>query len=136
MLPVVTVNWIAILVAAIAWMIIGFLWFGPIFGKAWMKGMGAKMPSKMPKGMEKNYIIAFIGALITMYVFSWAIHAMSIMDAGTVLTFAFFTWLGFFATTALGGVLWEGKSWTWYAINTLYYLVSLGIAGIILITWY
>ena len=37
-------NWIAIVVATAAAMVIGFLWYGPVFGKAWMalsgRGMG------------------------------------------------------------------------------------------------
>ena len=37
-------NWIAIIVATAAAMVIGFLWYGPVFGKAWMalsgRGMG------------------------------------------------------------------------------------------------
>src|SRR5216117_550063 len=37
-------NWVAIIVATVAAMVIGFLWYGPVFGKSWMtlsgRGMG------------------------------------------------------------------------------------------------
>ncbi len=33
-------NWIAVLVAALAGFVVGGLWYGPLFGKAWMKARG------------------------------------------------------------------------------------------------
>ena len=40
MMPTITVNYIAVLVCAIAAMPVGFLWFGPLFGKTWARHMG------------------------------------------------------------------------------------------------
>jgi hypothetical protein len=31
------INWIAFVVAALSTLVVGFLWYGPLFGKAWMK---------------------------------------------------------------------------------------------------
>ncbi|MDO8488446.1 MAG: DUF1761 family protein [bacterium] len=36
----VPVNYLAILAAAVLSMVLGFLWFGPLFGQTWMKLMG------------------------------------------------------------------------------------------------
>ncbi|HLD39833.1 MAG TPA: DUF1761 family protein, partial [Candidatus Nanoarchaeia archaeon] len=33
-------NYLAVLVAAIAAYVVGFLWYGPVFGKKWMALMG------------------------------------------------------------------------------------------------
>jgi hypothetical protein len=36
-----SLNWLAILVAAISTMVVGFLWYSPLlFAKAWMREMG------------------------------------------------------------------------------------------------
>ena len=40
MLPTFTINYLAILACAIVAMPVGFLWFGPLFGKAWQREMG------------------------------------------------------------------------------------------------
>src|SRR6266478_3785234 len=40
MQPDIQLNYWAILAAVAASMVIGFLWYGPILGKAWMKEMG------------------------------------------------------------------------------------------------
>lgn len=34
-----SINYLAVLIAAVASMIIGFLGYGPLFGKAWMRLM-------------------------------------------------------------------------------------------------
>ena len=48
---------------------------------------------------------------------------------------AFWLWLGFFATTQLGMVMWEGKPVKLYIINTLHHLVSLVVMSAILAVW-
>ena len=40
MLPTMTINYLAVLACAIVAMPVGFLWFGPLFGKAWARHMG------------------------------------------------------------------------------------------------
>jgi hypothetical protein len=35
MMPTFSINYLAILASAIVAMPVGFLWFGPLFGKAW-----------------------------------------------------------------------------------------------------
>ena len=34
------VNWIAIVVCVVAAMALGFVWYGPLFGKLWLELMG------------------------------------------------------------------------------------------------
>ncbi len=36
----VDINYGAVLVAAIIEIVLGFLWYGPFFGKMWMKSIG------------------------------------------------------------------------------------------------
>jgi hypothetical protein len=34
------INWLAVLLAAVAHQAIGFLWYGPLFGRLWMERRG------------------------------------------------------------------------------------------------
>ena len=109
------VNWVALIAAGIASMIVGFIWYGPLFGKMWMKMTGKKeMGDK--KDMPKTYGILFIGSLVTAY-------ALSVL--GPSMQVAFWVWLGFQATLLLHSVLFEGKSWNLYFLNAGHQLVSL-----------
>ena len=140
----ITLHYLAVLVAAIASMVVGFLWYGPLFGKKWMGMMGMTEAdinaAKQNKGgMGKSYVIAFIGSLVTAYVLAHIITMarMAGVSSGVSggITSAFWVWLGFFATTALGGVLWERKSWSLYFLNTIHQLVMLLAMGAILAAW-
>lgn len=139
----IDVNFWAVLVVGIVSMIIGFLWYGPVFGKKWMSMMGYTQEhineAKAKGGMGKSYIIAFIGALITAYVLAHiiAMAQMAGVSSGVSggLQGGFWAWLGFVATVGLGGVLWEGRKWNLYTFNMAYQLVNLLVAGAILGAW-
>src|SRR2546429_5127684 len=69
MQPDIHVNYWAILVAVAATMVLGFLWYGPILGKAWMKEMGIPAGSKPdPKVMRRGLILMLIGSFLTAFV--------------------------------------------------------------------
>ena len=109
------INWVGVISAGVASMIVGFIWYGPLFGKMWMKLTGKKeMADK--KEMPKTYAIIFIASLITAYVLS---------VLGPTMQTAFWVWLGFQATLLLHSVLFEGKSWNLYFLNAGHQLVSL-----------
>lgn len=109
------VNWVAIIAAGIASMAVGFIWYGPLFGKAWMKLTGKKEMADKSK-MPMTYGIMFVASLVTAYVLS---------VLGPNMQTAFWVWLGFQATLLLNSVLFEGKSWELYCLNAGHQLVSL-----------
>lgn len=133
----VQVNFMAVILSAVASMVIGFVWYGPILGKEWMKAMGytAKTLEAAKKGMEKTYALSALGALVMAYVLA---HAASYAGATTAQQGAmvgFWNWLGFVAPVQMTDVLFGSKSWKLYAINTGYQLASLLAMGVILVTW-
>jgi hypothetical protein len=65
------INMVAILVAVVANFILGFVWYTPLFGKAWAKEMGFDMSVKPTGGqMAKGMIIMVIGNFLMAYVFA------------------------------------------------------------------
>lgn len=138
----VPVNYMAVIIAAVVNMVVGFLWFGPVFGKMWIAMMGwtpQQMEEAKKKGMTKSYAIAFFGSLLMAYVL-----AHSLIFAGTYtqtsgisagLMVGVWNWLGFVVPVLFAMVLWEGKSWKLWSLNAGYYLVSLLIMGTILAVW-
>jgi hypothetical protein len=41
-------DWLAILAGSVAIMVLGWLWYGPLFGKMWSKGTGIPMSTGTP----------------------------------------------------------------------------------------
>lgn len=141
-MPAVPINYWAVLVAAIASMVLGFLWYGPLFGKLWMKLSDMKaedMSAAKAKGMGKSYFISFVGSLVMSYVLAHAlVFASAYMKVSGVtvgLSTGFWNWLGFVAPITMGNVLWYGKSWKLWLLNNGYYLLSLLLMGVILAVW-
>jgi hypothetical protein len=138
----VPINYWAVLVAAIAQMILGYLWYGPLFGKPWMAMMGfdpQKIKHAQAKGMGKSYMFMAIGSLIMSWILA---HAIIFASAYLVfygftagITIGFLNWIGFIAPVTLGSVLWEGKPWKLWVLNAGYYLVGLCLMGAILAVW-
>jgi hypothetical protein len=140
----ISINYLAVLGAAAAAVVLGALWFGPLFGKIWMKEMGftkedmekGKTDPAAQKAMMKSYLLVAVGALITAYVMAHSLtFAMSYLNSTgpqAALMGAFWNWLGFTAPALMGSVLWEGKSWKYWAVVAGYYLVSFAIMAVIL----
>ena len=138
----IPINYLAVLAAAVLNMIVGFLWYGPLFGKQWMalSGMSQdKLEAAKQKGMGKSYALMFVGALAMAYVMSHALIFASeyLGEVGVTagLMTGFWNWLGFVAPVTLGTVLWDGKPWGLWILNNAYYLLSLMIMGVILALW-
>ena len=145
--PHIHLNWLAIAAAVVASMFIGFLWFGPIFGKMWAKEMKFAPDFRpTPAVFAKAIILQFIGAVLTVYVLAhseeiwrpfstWGLGTSDGPNAMYGVMCAFFTWIGFYVPQYLGGVAWEFKSWKLFAINAAGGLVTLLGQGMILATW-
>lgn len=140
----VDVNYLAIAASGVASMVIGFLWYGPLFGKPWSKlmGWGDMTPEQLKEKQKKAgpmYAISFVGSLVMAYVLA---HSLAFAQAylGTSgfssgLEAGFWSWLGFVAPVTIGSVLWEGKPMKLWYINASYYLVLLLVMGVILALW-
>ncbi len=140
MQPAVPVNPLAILLCVIASVVIGSLWYGPFFGKQWMKIVGIEMPKtmtpKVKKMMMKSYGIQIVGSIVMAFVMAhsmvFAMAYLGITGVSAGLQGGFWNWLGFVAPVLLGPVIWEGKPWKLWFINAGYHLVNLCVMGVII----
>ena len=145
MQPVIHLNWLAIVAALASSIVIGFLWYGPILGNAWMREMSIAPDFKPDAALlKRSMALMLISALLTAVVLACAIELMrpSTWKAGkdapnAIYGFyvAFFTWIGFYVPMLLGGVAWEGRSWKLFGINAGYHFVTLLAAAMILVFW-
>jgi hypothetical protein len=134
-------NWLAILVAAISTMVVGFLWYSPIlFAKPWMREMGYDPNDKaktqeMQKSAGPAYAGSFLASLLSAFTLALILHGMHEENLHIGLTLSFHVWLGFVATVQLTGALFMKQSMKLFAINTGYQLVCYLVMGAILAAW-
>ena len=126
-------HWLPFVIAVLLPMIVGSLWYGPLFGKIWM-GMIDLTEEKIKETLNpaKSYGGSFIGSILTTYVFSLLITHM---DMGTLwggLTVGFAAWVGFSLPMGWQSVAWEDKGYGLFVLNQAYNLiVFLLMAGLI-----
>jgi len=132
-----TINYLAVLVAAIASFVIGMIWYGPLFGKAWMKLMNftPKSIKSMKMSPTRSMLFGFIAALVTAYVLSHFVDYLEVTTFAGAAQLAFWFWLGLVAPVQLGSYLWEGKPIKLFVLNTLHNLVSLIVMTAIVAVW-
>lgn len=132
----VTINYLAVFVSAIIFMVIGFLWYSPIlFAKSWMKLV--KKTEKDIKDGAKPYLYfaAFIMALLANYVLASVIGYYQATTALSGVMVGFWMWLGFTGATSATSYIFEGRPRDLFVINYGYFLVSMIITGAILAVW-
>ncbi len=130
----VEINWIAVLLAVVVSMVVGFVWYSKgVFGAVWMK-LANISDQDMKKGMAGPMVAAVLGSLLTAYILAhvaFLSHAFFknsfFMDA---VNTAFWLWLGISATTLVIHNSFEHKPWKLTALamgNRLVTLLAMGM---------
>jgi len=132
------VNLVFVVIAAVATMIVGFLWYSPfLFAKPWMLAMGydpddtAKLAA-MRQGAARTYGISFLASLASAFVLGKVIVVTTVTTVPYGMKVGFAMWLGFVAMVQLTGKLFERKPWKLFFINTGYQLACYLVMGAIL----
>lgn len=122
--------------AALSSFIVGWIWYGPLFGKLWMKLHGFTVEElkdssmSMPVIMVVNYVATALAALaIAMFIGQEANAGFGIFAGLMIAVF----WIG---TSRLNDVLFERKPWGLYFINVGYNVVIYVVMGAILGAWH
>jgi hypothetical protein len=145
MLPAIHLNGFALATAIVTIVAVGFIWYGPLFGKAWMREVGmADDAQPEPRVMLRGLILMVMGALLNCYAIAcvmetWRPTAWR-LGADRPDTFyawigALIPWAGFVLPMLMNAVAWEQRSWRLFGINAGFQLASLLAAAMILAHW-
>lgn len=109
------VNYLAVIVATVVQFILGFIWYGPIFGNLWGKMHGfdklsKETQQKMMKSMGPFYVLQAFVTLLTAFVLSLFITYQPTWNAYAM---AGFIWIGFVVPTQVSGVIFGGTERKW-----------------------
>lgn len=129
------IHWMRVLVAAVAAMGIGSVWYSPLmFAKTWAKLSGIDC-SKMKagkKGMVLSYASTFVVCLLMAVAIHILLEELGVRSVLGSMKLAALLWLGFVASVMSGSVIWEKKPVALYLINAGHYLVTIVTMTLIL----
>lgn len=127
-----TINYVAILSAAVAAFVFGAVWYGAL-GKQWLAALGdsARLdgPRKLPVG---PMITSFIAELLMATMMAGLIGHFGAVTIKTGLIVGGLCWLGFIATTVTVNNAYPGRSLMLTIIDCAHWLGVTLIIGLVL----
>ena len=135
----VHVNYLAVLVAAVAVFVLGWLWYSPLlFFKPWMRLRGmdpavAMAGAKMPAG---KLFIELVRFLVLAFVIARFAARLGVSGWMGAVHFGLFLWIGFPVILLTGSLLWENIPWKVAAIHAGDWLVKMLVIPIIVSLWH
>lgn len=133
MISFANVNWLAVIAGVIGSNVLGFLWYGPLFGEMWMRMIG-KTRDEI-QASSSMYVVTVVTSAIAMTVlavFVGAVGASSFLDglvAGVV------AWIGLGATATFLYTTFEGPPVNVWFLNAVYNLIVWAVMGGIFAVW-
>lgn len=128
------VNLLAILVAAVAGMAVGFLWYSKfLFADAW-----TKLVTVDPGDVNANpllYGVNLIVYLVMGFALSQLLFYFNLAGLWGGILVGAFIFFGFVGAAAFTENLFSGRSWKLFVINYGYQLVNLLVMGAIIGLW-
>ena len=133
-----SVNLFAVVVAALASVGVGFLWYHPrVFGTMWMRLTGLS-PDVIERG-KKHPLITTLAALGASFLMAYTLSRFAFMWGVLTLTnaleLAFWVWLGLVVPLLISPVLWEGRPWKLFLLNAMYWFVTITLMSVIVGLW-
>jgi hypothetical protein len=137
----ITVNYWAIAAGAVLSMVIGAVWYGPLFGKKWMELVGVdsadqESTKKMQKSAGPLYLVQFILTLFQVLVLA---HLVADTKLAGGLERSLWIWAAFVIPTLAGAVMWTMESgkrkWSRFLIQGGYQLLMFIVFGLLLQYW-
>lgn len=137
-------NIVPIIIAVVAMHIIGFIWYGPLFGKQWMRVIGKDPANKeemdrAKKGMGITYALNILFTVMQCVALAIVIGAFEVINAPQGMWIAVLMWLGFVIPYEGAMAIFGGKprplSIKMFFIGIGYRLLALLAAGMIIGGW-
>jgi len=130
------INWLAVLVAAVAYFLLGAVWYSFLFKQAWIKSSGVNVNDpNAKKGVAGIMVASFITILITSMGLAFFISRIGSLGWMTGLKVGLIAGICFCTTAICNSYLYEKRPLTLHLINSFYNIVGCIIAGIIIAVW-
>jgi hypothetical protein len=129
-----TLNWAAVLVAALSCFLIGGIWYSALFTKAWMKANNFTKDDSKKGNMGKTFGLAFLWSLVMSFNLAMYLNAPGTnMSWGA--TAGLLAGLGWVSMAFFIVGLFERRSTPYMLIHAGYFIVSFVVMGAILGAW-
>jgi surface polysaccharide O-acyltransferase-like enzyme len=128
-------NYAAVFIAAIAYWLLGALWFGVLFGKPWMALENISIEEAKTMNPVLPYIVSFVLNLLIAYLLAQICIWRNANTIGRGASVGVLLWIGFVGPITFTTYMYEMRPKELFAINQFYPLAGLVLMGAIIGAW-
>ena len=130
-----SVNWFAVVVAGLAYYVLGGLWYSPaLFAKPWLKYAGVQ-PKASGRWSVPGMVTSFVTGLAMAFVLAVLLRSVRAEAAGAAVTWALLTGIGLVGAVVTTTYTFEGKHPKLLLINAGYPVVGYCLMALVLTLW-
>ena len=122
------INWLAVVLGAVAFFLVGVIWYGMVFGKAWQKAAGLSDEQLKRGNMGLIFGLAFIAELMIALTLGHSIARSGASDRAVMMMA-----VGFGATIMVPAIginyLFMRKTLTLFLIDAGHFIVGMAAMG-------
>ena len=132
-------NWLAVLVAALAYFAVGAIWYAPrVFGTIWGTAGGLRLPEPGSRPSPAIYVTPLIGSIVSAVALGMLAKASGTDTFKEGIVLGLVVAIGFALTITFVTAQFETgkpKPMVWGAVNAGYHVVGNLLAAIIIASW-
>jgi hypothetical protein len=127
-------NYLAILVSALVYFLIGAVWYSAIFGKIWVKLVGLK-EEQMKEGSKMVFLYTLLAEIVIVFVMAFIVWALGISNCVSAIKVGAFFSLGITAPVLAINNFYGMRPGKLTMIDAGYHITGIILACIILTVW-
>ena len=128
-------NYAAVFIAAIAYWLLGAVWYGVLFSKPWMALENMSIEQAKSMNPVLPYVITFVLNLLIAYSLAQICIWRNANTAGRGASVGVLLWLGFVGPITYTTYMYEMRPKELFAINEFFPLAGLVLMGAIIGAW-
>jgi len=128
-------NYLAVVVCAVLYWLLGFVWFDLVFGKTWMALEHFTEEQAKNTNMTWLFIVSFLLNFLIAFVLAQICAWRNANTASRGAAVGVLLWIGILGPIAFTTYLYEGRPMALFCINEFYPLAGLCLMGAVLGAW-
>ena len=131
------VNYLAVVAAAVAMFLVGGVWYGAIFGKAWVRlhGYTPEQTKAMQGSAAKTYAIFLVTDLVRAWLTVLCFNALHVTSVAGAVCAATTLWIAYSATFHCENYAAHRKPFAAFLLDAGYQFLASAAGGVILVLW-
>ena len=128
-------NYAAVFISALAYWLLGAVWFGVVFSKPWMALENITMEQAKSMNPVLPYVVSFLLNLLIAYALAQVCIWRNANTIGRGASVGVLLWIGFIGPITYTTYMYEMRPTELFAINQFYPLAGMVLMGAIIGAW-